>query len=197
MVLDLNDSIFFISFTSILFIYVCVFNFFILPDIFFFLLVVLLFYFCFFFFSSRRRHTRCALVTGVQTCALPIFSISVRGGRLPEPPEPHRRIIPSYDDGQVPGAGRCGNGRPLAIPVGSPFSIANWPLTTTKRMPVENSVGWVKSARGAKVAGSKATMSAKAPAFSVPRPSSPNNCAVTDVLRSMKSCRFMTCLSLT
>src|SRR3546814_7212627 len=27
-----------------------------------------------FFFSSRRRHTRCALVTGVQTCALPIFS---------------------------------------------------------------------------------------------------------------------------
>src|SRR3546814_9253860 len=33
----------------------------------------------FFFFSSRRRHTRCALVTGVQTCALPIFD---RGGRI-------------------------------------------------------------------------------------------------------------------
>src|SRR3546814_5145529 len=29
---------------------------------------------CFFFFSSRRRHTRCALVTGVQTWALPILS---------------------------------------------------------------------------------------------------------------------------
>src|SRR3546814_680050 len=28
-----------------------------------------------FFFSSRRRHTRCALVTGVQTCALPIFKV--------------------------------------------------------------------------------------------------------------------------
>src|SRR3546814_1050640 len=28
---------------------------------------------CLFIFSSRRRHTRCALVTGVQTCALPIF----------------------------------------------------------------------------------------------------------------------------
>src|SRR3546814_7838242 len=27
-----------------------------------------------FFFSSRRRHTSCALVTGVQTCALPIFT---------------------------------------------------------------------------------------------------------------------------
>src|SRR3546814_1839644 len=32
----------------------------------------------FFFFSSRRRHTRCALVTGVQTCALPISFESVR-----------------------------------------------------------------------------------------------------------------------
>src|SRR3546814_1431645 len=31
-----------------------------------------------FFFSSRRRHTRCALVTGVQTCALPIWSSSAR-----------------------------------------------------------------------------------------------------------------------
>src|SRR3546814_8024068 len=29
-----------------------------------------------FFFSSRRRHTRCALVTGVQTCALPILARS-------------------------------------------------------------------------------------------------------------------------
>src|SRR3546814_819790 len=29
-------------------------------------------FFCFYFFASRRRHTRCALVTGVQTCALPI-----------------------------------------------------------------------------------------------------------------------------
>src|SRR3546814_18097240 len=31
-----------------------------------------------FFFSSRRRHTRCALVTGVQTCALPIFHQNMR-----------------------------------------------------------------------------------------------------------------------
>src|SRR3546814_6094898 len=31
---------------------------------------------CLFFFSSRRRHTRCALVTGVQTCALPILGDS-------------------------------------------------------------------------------------------------------------------------
>src|SRR3546814_20298608 len=32
-----------------------------------------------FFFSSRRRHTRCALVTGVQTCALPISAATGRG----------------------------------------------------------------------------------------------------------------------
>src|SRR3546814_2686037 len=32
----------------------------------------------FFFFSSRRRHTRCALVTGVQTCALPIYTAFLR-----------------------------------------------------------------------------------------------------------------------
>src|SRR3546814_6270224 len=32
---------------------------------------------CCFFFSSRRRHTRCALVTGVQTCALPISRITM------------------------------------------------------------------------------------------------------------------------
>src|SRR3546814_12727228 len=31
----------------------------------------------FFFFSSRRRHTRCALVTGVQTCPLPIYTTGV------------------------------------------------------------------------------------------------------------------------
>src|SRR3546814_9537181 len=38
-----------------------------------------------FFFSSRRRHTSCALVTGVQTCALPIFSLALAltgGGAL-------------------------------------------------------------------------------------------------------------------
>src|SRR3546814_4480774 len=42
-----------------------------------------MFIFCIedFFFSSRRRHTRCALVTGVQTCALPIFpGVKIRGG---------------------------------------------------------------------------------------------------------------------
>src|SRR3546814_11836545 len=42
--------------------------------------ILLLFFLMFFFFSSRRRHTRCALVTGVQTCALPIWVFRGRGG---------------------------------------------------------------------------------------------------------------------
>src|SRR3546814_4616186 len=36
-----------------------------------------------FFFSSRRRHTSCALVTGVQTCALPILEPDIIHGQCP------------------------------------------------------------------------------------------------------------------
>src|SRR3546814_1232799 len=46
---------------------------------------IVLFDFMLFFFSSRRRHTRCALVTGVQTCALPIsafIAVPLNGLRL-------------------------------------------------------------------------------------------------------------------
>src|SRR3546814_5057286 len=52
---------------------------------FFIFFYLLLLYFCFFlfFFSSRRRHTRCALVTGVQTCALPISVIPFCGTTFP------------------------------------------------------------------------------------------------------------------
>src|SRR3546814_998327 len=35
--------------------------------------------FLYFFCASRRRHTRCALVTGVQTCALPILLVKTQG----------------------------------------------------------------------------------------------------------------------
>src|SRR3546814_3955283 len=48
----------------------------------------------FFFFSSRRRHTRCALVTGVQTCALPI-SISLSLARVLVISENTRALSPS------------------------------------------------------------------------------------------------------
>src|SRR3546814_5760785 len=41
-------------------------------------MICLISHLLYFFFSSRRRHTRCALVTGVQTCALPICHRSRR-----------------------------------------------------------------------------------------------------------------------
>src|SRR3546814_3502482 len=49
-----------------------------------------------FFFSSRRRHTRCALVTGVQTCALPICLVRAA--------DPDRMVRARANDG----AGRAG-----------------------------------------------------------------------------------------
>src|SRR3546814_8904535 len=45
-----------------------------------------------FFFSSRRRHTRCALVTGVQTCALPILIRIIR-----EEDEPKAELIRAFE----------------------------------------------------------------------------------------------------
>src|SRR3546814_3085272 len=48
------------------------------------------FFLYFFFFSSRRRHTRCALVTGVQTCALPICRVDLA-------PRTHMRRVVAVD----------------------------------------------------------------------------------------------------
>src|SRR3546814_1376873 len=64
----------------------------------------------FFFFSSRRRHTRCALVTGVQTCALPISGILAAGNRAMIKPSEFTentsammaRLVPDYfDEGEM------------------------------------------------------------------------------------------------
>src|SRR3546814_3040500 len=71
----------------------------------------------FFFFSSRRRHTRCALVTGVQTCALPICRQD--GQVFPEGITVHGR---SNGVGRWMGARRAapyGNQMDLIVPLGS------------------------------------------------------------------------------
>src|SRR3546814_2410892 len=52
-----------------------------------------------FFFSSRRRHTRCALVTGVQTCALPICVQRLLEGQ-PEK-QPALGYVPVRDVGKM------------------------------------------------------------------------------------------------
>src|SRR3546814_13651670 len=65
------------------------------------------------FFASRRRHTRCALVTGVQTCALPIYAA------LLERPDEVQAIIEAgfcsphakaSGVGQIVNVGRSGSG---------------------------------------------------------------------------------------
>src|SRR3546814_3038642 len=51
----------------------------------------------FFFFSSRRRHTRCALVTGVQTCALPIYREAIFLGGEFGLGQRHPRLSPTAE----------------------------------------------------------------------------------------------------
>src|SRR3546814_2969631 len=68
-----------------------------------------------FFFSSRRRHTSCALVTGVQTCALPI-SGRRRPSRRPwqelRLDDPEGRVVqPAMDSVRRPDAGESFRGR--------------------------------------------------------------------------------------
>src|SRR3546814_7680044 len=65
-------------------------------------------FFTMFFFSSRRRHTRCALVTGVQTCALPISLASCRQGQ------------------HVPDTKLCGIGMEANSPAGRDWTKFDW-----------------------------------------------------------------------
>src|SRR3546814_8930662 len=68
-----------------------------------------------FFFSSRRRHTRCALVTGVQTCALPILNSESRPNekaglrrsrlKLIWPPVPPSEWLPASEAPTSPTSG--------------------------------------------------------------------------------------------
>src|SRR3546814_2824356 len=64
----------------------------------YYFLSLVFFLFFFFFFSSRRRHTRCALVTRVQTCALPILQEGLAAAGLPRtaiqaPPTTDREAV--------------------------------------------------------------------------------------------------------
>src|SRR3546814_9376916 len=74
-----------------------------------------------FFFSSRRRHTRCALVTGVQTCALPISgsnpaAATIIAGEAQQAEQPPCK---RKGAGSIPASGttQCGqaDGRPRAF----------------------------------------------------------------------------------
>src|SRR3546814_5500854 len=69
------------------------------------------------FFSSRRRHTRCALVTGVQTCALPISFTSLKG-KLPWPVR--GALLAQYGEAKAGGRLRW-NGHWIAAREGAPI----------------------------------------------------------------------------
>src|SRR3546814_8962393 len=78
----------------------------------------------FFFFSSRRRHTSCALVTGVQTCALPIFlegSYSSHGDEIMVVVSAGARGSPSSEAGEESRIG-------MMHPDGSGWRLLNIPL---------------------------------------------------------------------
>src|SRR3546814_7995712 len=78
------------------------------------IVAVLLCFVVWFFFSSRRRHTRCSLVTGVQTCALPIWSrirrrrtgAGCRGGPDAGAEEGRRGNGPGLSEKESPGHSR-------------------------------------------------------------------------------------------
>src|SRR3546814_8395852 len=79
----------------------------------------------YFFFSSRRRHTRCALVIGVQTCALPISEVPGRGGGI----RPWgRRGLPAFPErkaGLYAGTPECQT--PQAAPEAAPNALESFP----------------------------------------------------------------------
>src|SRR3546814_8359291 len=89
----------------------------------------------FFFFSSRRRHTRCALVTGVQTCALPISARRCRS----------RPILPAAPPATL-AAGACASQRlpPACHPGLEPGPMAgtgSWPQPVISQPPASRTCG--------------------------------------------------------
>src|SRR3546814_14908405 len=75
-----------------------------------------------FFFSSRRRHTRCALVTGVQTCALPIL-VDERGFVERQ----MRPVVEAHRDRRVRGRDRVDRRLLIELLVAVPFAAGDPP----------------------------------------------------------------------
>src|SRR3546814_312515 len=96
-----------------------------------------------FFFSSRRRHTRCALVTGVQTCALPISMGSVPNvGLMAQKAEEygsHDKTFRIPADGTVRVLDEAGN----ALMTHEVHAGDIWRMCCTRDAPIRD---WVKLA---------------------------------------------------
>src|SRR3546814_4449422 len=86
-----------------------------------------------FFFSSRRRHTRCALVTGVQTCALPISLLT-----RPEAPVGAVASLPRQTCGHhAPGRGIADGKQPVGdrLPLDDQIEREAYPPVVERRPP--------------------------------------------------------------
>src|SRR3546814_5871665 len=87
-------------------------------------------FFVVFFFSSRGRHTRCALVTGVQTCALPIVTLQCLGGRTAALVQRGDKALPRFDlveHGGMDGGHRISGclHTYVAVPIAAPVARCN------------------------------------------------------------------------
>src|SRR3546814_3453112 len=95
-----------------------------------------------FFFSSRRRHTRCALVTGVQTCALPISARRKIAPRFPVARDAHRQqyriIAKAREPVRRPAEAGAIFGRELAV---EPVRDAGEPRPAHRGIAAERRVG--------------------------------------------------------
>src|SRR3546814_15616972 len=99
-----------------------------------------------FFVSSRRRHTRCALVTGVQTCALPISSLDQEQARaaraqtaasVPSIEQSYSQAVARLGvlTGQAPGAPRAEMEAVKPIPVAASDVAIGIPADTLRPRP--------------------------------------------------------------
>src|SRR3546814_16516349 len=96
-----------------------------------------------FCFSSRRRHTRCALVTGVQTCALPIYLRPKPAENPEEGPQVHLT------------APTCGPNPRKTAKKGRRFTSPHQPAAQTRGKPRRRAAGSLRrgSAQGRAPAG--------------------------------------------
>src|SRR3546814_2949155 len=102
--------------------------------------------YCVLFFSSRRRHTRCALVTGVQACALPISCSASAERRL----EGRVFDIPRAND-------ISDNDKPFFLPALDPSDGFSFYLNPSASLPERNLVGVASKKRMcARAAGTEA-----------------------------------------
>src|SRR3546814_18402400 len=121
-----------------------------------------------FFFSSRRRHTRCALVTGVQTCALPISPTAKRSpAKRKAPAKPKTAATPA------PAAKAAPPSSPAPTATAAGLSLG-WKSMLAAAVGVVGATGGPLALRGSTPRADKASAHHKAPAPNKKQPTHTN-----------------------